>query len=178
MTATKATWSVVVVYGNPETREAAVGFCDQLVKRFWSEVEFDVSWWSTDRLQAGDSAQHAGRRAAEADLVIFALPKSGELDLEVKGWIERWVPERAEREGAVVGLLAPAASAETEAIEAQQYLRTVAHRAGMDYLTQVPASISHQIPESPESCTERARQVTSVLDEILNRREPPPRLSI
>jgi hypothetical protein len=38
----------------------------------------------------------------------------------------------------------------------------------MDYLTKVPLDISFSIPDSLESYTERACQVTSLLDDILH----------
>ncbi len=176
MTTAKATWSVVVVYDRPETRDTAVCFCDQLVQRFWTDYEFDVSWFEVKDLQEEASAQQAGRRATQADLLIFALPASGAVSAELQTWLETWANRRRDREGALVGLLAPESEKAMEAAETHNYLRQVAHRAGMDYLTQVPQSISWQIPESLDSCTERASQVTSVLDEILRQQTPPPRL--
>lgn len=174
----KATWTVVVVYDSPETRETAVSFCDQLVQKFWHDCEFDVSWWPTQKLQEGDSAHHARHRATEADLVIFALPPQAEISLDVQEWVESWVPERGEREGALVDLISARESgAEPGAAGTKRYLRHIAHRAGMDYLTQVPPSISWQAPESVDSCAERAQQVTSVLDEILHHQVAPPGLA-
>ena len=40
----KANWSVVIIYEDLPTREEAVKFSDGLVRRFWSEFEFDVGW--------------------------------------------------------------------------------------------------------------------------------------
>jgi hypothetical protein len=48
----------------------------------------------------------------------------------------------------------------------------------MDYLTEVPQELSHPIPESPESCAERACQVTSLLAEILQFPPSGPRLPL
>jgi hypothetical protein len=47
----------------------------------------------------------------------------------------------------------------------------------MDYLTQVPQDITFAIPDSLDSYTKRADQVTSLLDDILHRQPPPPHLS-
>ena len=178
MKTAKGAWSVVVIYETQETREAAVSFCDQLVQRFWHDFEFDVSWWETGKLQETASADQARRHATAADLVVFALPPDGEVAPEVQSWIDTWVAERGDREGAVVGLVEVKAHGSLEAAKGEQFLRSVAHRAGMDYLTQVPQSISWQIPESLESCTERARQVTHVLDDILHQPAPPPPIGL
>jgi hypothetical protein len=63
--------------------------------------------------------------------------------------------------------------------EAQKhrYLRQIAHRGSMDYLTQLPLSLSRLVPESLDSYTQRAVQVSSVLDEILHHQAPPPVLT-
>lgn len=178
MKTAKATWSVVVIYDNQETREVAVSFCDQLVQRFWQESEFDISWWATSKLQEPESAEYARRRATVADLVIFALPPQGDLGSQVRSWVDTWVIERGDREGAVVGLVNEKSHARVQSAKGEQFLRRMAHRAGMDYLTHVPQSISWQIPESLESCTERARQVTHVLDDILHQPTPPPAIGL
>jgi len=44
----------------------------------------------------------------------------------------------------------------------------------MDYVTEVPQNLCEPIPGSPESCSERAETVTSVLDEILHRPQSRP----
>jgi hypothetical protein len=59
----------------------------------------------------------------------------------------------------------------------QYYLRQLAHGSAMDYLTQVPQSISRSIPESLDFYTQRAGQVTHVLDEILHQQPLPPVLT-
>jgi hypothetical protein len=46
----------------------------------------------------------------------------------------------------------------------------------MDYLNHVPQDISLSIPESLDSYTQRADQVTSLLDDILHQQVPPPPL--
>lgn len=170
----QAAWTVVVVYENAETRETAMAFCDRLVERFWNKFEFDVSWWSFDLLEHRESTREASEKAVEAALVVFATRPEGEMPRHVRAWVERWLPRRGDREGAVVGLVGPGAGERGLMEDRPLYLRSVALRAGMDYLTQVPQSIAHYLPDYVESCTQRAHQMTSVLDEILHQHQPPP----
>jgi hypothetical protein len=166
----KATWYVTAFYEDAETRESAMAFCDILVKRFWSHFEFDVSWWSFASLQDPGSAGEAARKAAGADFVIFSMRAASEAPLGVQEWVEAWLHQRGSREGALVGL---AGSANPCVEKAQLYLRQVAHRAGMDYLTEVPQDMPRLIAESPDLFTQRAQQVTTVLNEILHPPPPP-----
>jgi len=168
----KASWSVVVIYDDLPTREEAVKFSDVLVRRFWSEYEFDVGWWSVRDLEKPERALTAAAKAAKADLLVFALKPEGELPDCVFAWIDRWIEKRGEREGALAGLLDPAAGPNGIATEKYLYLRSLAHRTGMDYLMQVPENMVRTIPDSIDSYAERASTRSSVLDEILNRPLP------
>lgn len=174
----KSIWQVLVVYEDTRTREETVHVCDLLVERSWSRCRFDINWCSFSMLQESLPAREAIEKAIPADLVIFALKPEGEIPERVKVWIESWLELRGKREGRLVGLRDPGPGLSARTPEKYLYLRNVAHRAGMDYLTHVPETIGRAIPDSLESCSERADRVTSVLDEILHQKTlpAPPRL--
>jgi hypothetical protein len=169
----KAAWSVVVVYEDATARERAVDFCDQLVQRFWARFEFDVGWWSFGMLQQEPAATEAVEKAAKADLVLLASGLPGDFPVAVEGWVEAWLRRRGDREGLLAGLIDSGGGASGQEARKHNYLRRVAHRAAMDYLTQVPHSLWRSIPESLDSYSERAGLVGSVLDEILHHPAPP-----
>jgi hypothetical protein len=166
--------SVTVVYEDEGRRQEAMQLCDRLVERFWAGGALEVNWCSFEELGAPDSAEEALRKASQADVVVFAACSQNGLPLEVSHWIERWLAQRGSREGILVGLLAPGASGEVA--ERHLHLRKIAHRGGMDYLTGLPEYVAHHIPDSFESCHERAHRVTNVLDEILHHPPRPPHL--
>ncbi len=170
----KATWSVVVIFEDMATRDAAVGFCDRLVERFWAKCKFDVSWWSFGLLHEPEAAMEAVSKAAAADLVICTAGPEGEMPSHVVDWVENWLRQRGEREGILVGLLEHGAELGGSTGSRHVWLRQIAHRAGMDYLTQVPQGIGYPMPNSLESCVERAHVVTPVLEEILHQHALPP----
>jgi len=159
----KVNRSIAVVYENTLARQRAVEFCDDLIKRFWAQDTFDVGWWSFSELEETEASAKAAEMASEAEVVIFAVHADGELAPEVMAWIESWLQRRGDREGALVGLTECAAEKSLKHI----FLRSVAHRGGMDYFTEMPCSRVESIPDSLEYCAERARQVTGVLEEIL-----------
>jgi hypothetical protein len=168
----KANWSVAIIYDDIPAREAAVKFSDNLVRRFWSECEFEVGWWSIRDLDQPESARASAEKAAKADVLVFALNPEGELADSFFTWVDLWIGKRGEREGALAGLLDPAAGPNGVATKKYLYLRSLAHRAGMDYLMQVPENMVQTIPDSIDSYAERASTRTSVLDEILTRPLP------
>jgi hypothetical protein len=175
--APKAALSVVVIYEDSAAREQAVDFCDQLVKRFWAGFEFEMNWWSFSLLQANPAAMDAAEKAAHADLVVVASMQPQDFPRGVKSWIESWLGRRGDREGILAGLVGPVPGGSGSAPAKHLYLRQVAHRGGMDYLTQVPQGISHATPQPLDFYTARAALVSGVLDEILHHRTPPPTLT-
>jgi hypothetical protein len=172
----KTTRSVVVIHESPETRSVAMAFCDCLVQRFWATFDFDPAWWAFEALNDSGTARAAAAKAADAALVLFAVTPGRPLPAEVKSWVDLWLSQRGDREGLLIGLVGVEERPSPKAAEIHLYLRSVAHRAGMDYLTEVPENLAPPVPESPESCADRAREVTSLLHEILHKPPPPPPL--
>ena len=173
---TKAAWSVVVVYEDSATREQAVVFCDQLVGRFWERFEFEVSWWTFAMLSQAATAKEATEHAERANLIIVSATPEGDFPAHIKGWIEACLRLRGEREGLLAGLIGPSAIPCGWEGDRHNYLRNAAHRGAMDYLTQLPHDIAHEAPDSIDSYTRRAEQMTSLLDGILHQQAPPPHL--
>src|SRR6266436_4988413 len=123
-----ATKSIAVVYEDAEARQIAVNFCDNLVKRFWDQFEFDVSWWSFDSLTSEESAKEAAKQAIVADFLVFATRFSERTPRHLKNWIEMWLSQRGEHEGALVSLPSAQAFPNFETSAMSLYLRSVAHR--------------------------------------------------
>jgi len=170
---------VIVVYESTTAREGAAHFCGELAGQYSNEPEFHIEWWPfTLVAEAGQCGELAGK-AAGADFVVFAVSPQGDLPRELKLWIEDWLAKRGEREGTLVGLMEQHPSPFEIASLKEIYLRHVAHRAGLDYLSHVPPRKSKTLPDSLDSYQQRAGQITSVLDEILHSppsSTPPPAL--
>lgn len=174
----KRAWSVVVVFEDAATRGQAVEVCDHLVKRFWTDCEMAVSWWSWDMLEQLAPAHEAIQKAAEADLLIFAVRTEKDFPTPLQEWVETWLAMRGERDGALMSFFGKEAEAGGTLTERHAYLRQVAHRGGMDYLTEAPQNLSFLIPDSLDWYATRAESVTSVLDEILHTHGTPPQIVV
>ena len=158
---------VVVIYESPAIREHAVRFCERLVDEQKS-VALEMNWLPFHLLGRPELASDAVQKASEADVVVFAMSASGDLPDEIKLWIERWLNKRGEREGALVGLLNREEPHEMASFR-EIYLRHIARRAGMDYLSRGAPTARKAMPDSIDSFSERAGRMTSVLDNILHK---------
>src|SRR5690349_3201775 len=99
----KANWSVAIIYENPQAREAAVAFCDALVRKFWATHDFDLNWIPFELLEDRESAKLSASKAAKADLLLFAMGMDRGVPLHIGCWNESWVAHRADREGVLIG---------------------------------------------------------------------------
>ena len=159
---------VVVVYETSAIREHAVRFCERLAQENASTALSEMNWWSFHLLSDPVSANDAVQKAAGADVIVFAMKAGGDLPDEIKLWIEKWLNKRGEREGALFGLLAREEGPYEVAAFREIYLRNIALRAGMDYLSHAAPTASRAMPDSLDSFNRRAGQVTSVLNNILH----------
>jgi hypothetical protein len=128
-------------------------------------------------LDQAPATNEAADRAAQADLIVFCAAPDGDFPLHIKGWVETWLRHRGDREGMLIGLMGPSEEALGGEGHKHHYLRNVAHRGAMDYLTHIPQDMA-RISDSLDSYTIRADEVTSVLDDILHQQMPPPTLLV
>ena len=166
-------WSVVVLYEDAATRQRAMKVCDHLVQQFWAEVEFKFHWWRTDFLEDDTMAATAAADAGNADFIVVSSSAERELSPFVKNWFETWIAQRQGREGAFVDLTETGAVSAAHVQHNKIFLRNVAHRAAMDYLTKVPSVINGKLPAggSPPAvnmsttarCTARLRAAVHVV---------------
>lgn len=164
----------MVVYETPAIREHAVRFCERLSEEKDCAPVSEVNWWTFHVLGNAIAGGDAARKAADADVVVFAMHAKGDMPEEIKWWIETWLNKRGEREGALVGLLVREEARHDAAPFREIYLRNIALRAGMDYLSHAAPTAPKAIPDSLDSFSQRAGQMTSVLDKILHKRPNTP----
>ena len=163
---------IVVVYENSSRREHAMSFCDDSLRQHPGQPAPEIEWCPMSLLSDAREASHAAARAALADLVVFAVA-GNELPHDLLSWTERWLNKREDREGAVVGLIEPQSDPCGAPSLMELFLRNVAHRAGMDYVSHTTPTESRSIPDSLDSYNRRAGHVTAVLDQILRKRPSP-----
>jgi hypothetical protein len=174
-TKSKETWSVTVLYEDTDNRQRAMQVGDHLMRQFWSEIEFDFNWWRLGFLEDPVLARQAGRHLADADVVILALSQAGELAAGLKRWLEEHLEVRPVRTGAFIVLFDQADTASPFGSPKDRYLRALAQRYGMDYLTEAPTALPGRLPDSLDGFSQRAEEHTTIIEKILTHL-PPPRM--
>ena len=162
-------WSVVVVYEDVSTRESAMAVCDQLVKQFWPEIEFKFLWWRTDFLEDDGMAATAGENATQADFIIFCGGPEHPLSLRMRQWFQ-WSLQRNGQDLALIDLTDTGAGG--HAREKATYLREIARRGRVDYLTNSAADEMSPEPELPAD-TLPLLAASTMFDRILSQANGP-----
>lgn len=164
----KEQWRVVVVCEDESNHDRAIALSHELVNRFWSEFEFEFQWWQFNNLFDSAHAIKAAEAAAEADMIVVAANAGDDFPEPIKSWCKAWLKLRNSREGAVVGLIGTPDKPARPSDAKHHYLHELAHRAEMDFLSELGPVLSHKVPESLEWFHKRAGQVGSTLDSILH----------
>ena len=170
---------VLVLYENPAAREQAVKFCGEFTSQSNVALQPRVRFCAFDSLNVPAKSAEALSDAVDSSLIVFAVNSAGDLPLAVKLWAESWLGKRGEREGELIGLVLDGATGPCDiACLKEVYLRHLAHRAGMDYLSHFPRMNPRALPDSLDAFSQRSGQMTSVLDEILCTHFVPPSISL
>ena len=169
-------WLALVVCEEELSHARALSICEHLTRKFWGDIEFTFSWWLFTNLEYAVNAEEAAHVAVEADMIFFATQPQGDFPDSVISWIGTWASRRGNRDGALVWITgdenAPGGGTR------QLYLRQVAHRAGMDFLSELPESLAPVLPDSPEWFANRASAMGTVMDGILKQTGSPPGLAL
>lgn len=159
--------AVAVVYEDTLTRDRALSVCDELVRQFWAEVDFEITWWREGYLADSNIAMAAASSAINADLIVFSAHAEGELSAGLKTWIETWLDKRGDREGVLIGLIGTPQDAITGIDLKHRYLTQIAERGKLDYLSSILPMTPQSAQDSIGSIHRRAEKITSILAEIL-----------
>ena len=160
-------WSILVAFHDSDAQRRAMQVCDNMVARFWPDMDLQVHWCSFNQLTDANHARDAAARAAGAKIVIVSTHADAGLPSEVGAWLDEWCRQRHGREGALIGLVEGAPNCPGCEL-AQDHLRNAAHRAGMDYLTHEPACAPEPLPDEVNWFNSKAAEVGSVLGEMLD----------
>lgn len=125
----------VIVYEDANAYVRALNMYLHLVVHLRREVPFHFSWWSFDQLLDAPTAEQARQSVAKADLVVFSAKPAANWPRSFKAWLESWALPQRKRLGAIGALLTSAAGAKTGERGRLTYLKKVATRLHVDFLS-------------------------------------------
>jgi hypothetical protein len=157
--------NIVVLYDDRASRDHVLRIRDHLTEQFGSELEVVCSWWRFDFLADTTFGAAAADQVEKADVVLFAIHSATKLPGYVQSWAEKAFSKS--RQGHCLLALLGGDDTDVEVHEIDDFLTTLAMRAGFDYLG---ASALGVMPSelARRSIAHRAFTRTSVMDDILS----------
>ncbi|MBI4664328.1 MAG: hypothetical protein HY735_36490 [Verrucomicrobia bacterium] len=131
--------NVVIAYDTFESGLTAAQLYQHTIQNFSADYLFEVAFWRFEVLCIPFIADRAAAEAAQADMIILAVDNGEKLPDEIRDWIEKWVIHKPGRDSALVFVSRNPAPERRAAVANQAYLRDIALRGEMTFLTDLNA---------------------------------------
>ena len=165
---TEGWFSVVVAYEDRHARDRMVHIYDNVTAGLADEIELHFTWWRFDLLTDPELFAEAVRSAVEAEMIVFSAHAGSEFPRQVRKWVDVWTKQRANRSGALAALIGLDEDARSGITPRHLYLRQVAERAQMDYLSHAVVPLPDEQRVSVDSILNRAATSSHLLEDILH----------
>lgn len=160
--------NLTIIYEDLLTLEWAGQVCDQVTAFIDRDCLASNSWRVSD-LADPKVLQDAVCAAARADVIVLSLHDAEELPLNLRVWMEGWLPRRDLPVGALITLIGVAEETKASSLRSRRHLEAIGRRAGMDLLLEErwPQPVSPEVADS-ERDGGRANVMLSNLDNSAN----------
>jgi hypothetical protein len=121
------------VYQDSVTRDWAMQTCHRATQ-LAGEERVQNTWFSANSLSDPKNLLEAVRAALAADVIVISVYAVDELPVDLRAWIDAWLPRRQPRMGALAAVIGVAEPLETRSVRTLEYLQAVAHKAQLDFI--------------------------------------------
>jgi len=137
---------VLILYEDFAAGRRANDTCRFLTTQLGDEFELRSGMWKFEMLRHPKLAEIATGEALEADAIIVAARGVAPLPAEVTSWIDRWLPLRDKRAGALIALIGGSMNPGHSLPAAYACLQKAAATANMDFLPHVLPFTNEETP--------------------------------
>ncbi|MGD0743866.1 MAG: hypothetical protein ABSA45_01815 [Verrucomicrobiota bacterium] len=124
--------NVTTIHQDLATREWAAEMCNRLTQMAGSG-NIRVGSWSLSDLTQPEILVDAVHSAAHANVIVIAVSAADELPLDLRAWIDLWLPLRTGG-GALVALMGLPGEPGHQVPRTREHLRAVASKSGLAFL--------------------------------------------
>jgi hypothetical protein len=131
----KPSLQILIIYEDYLTGNCALRTCDRLLQRFRRNTDCHTTSWKFELLRLPKLKKMAADEAVAADMIVVSAHAHSELPIEVKDWMDLWLPSKQTSGSALVALLhcSELQLQATCELPTETYLRKCASCAKLDY---------------------------------------------
>jgi hypothetical protein len=123
-----------VLYQDDQTRQWAQEV-HTLARKLVGKNSLSPTWWNIQVLNEPAVLAGAVSTAMHSDIVVIAMHGEAALPLAFYYWADAWLPHRYQQPGALLALLGLPEQPRGKPERIREYLRTLAHRGGLDFMS-------------------------------------------
>jgi hypothetical protein len=138
--------NVTGVYQDDVTRSWAVDTCRR-ASHLAGEEHIRDSWFIATSLSDPETLREAVQSALAADVIVISIYAVDELSLDLRVWIDTWLPRRLSRAGALAAVIGAAEPLGSRFARTYGFLEEVARKAELDFIPhERPLPASSAVP--------------------------------
>lgn len=127
---------VAVIYQDTQTREWIRHTCARVSGQV-PAVPLQSSWWKLDCLEDPNILLGAIKATARAEVIMVALYAMETVPYCLLRWHEGWLERRERQEGVLLAMIGNPPSPVTDAATIRNYLKDLASRAGLHFMSRI-----------------------------------------
>ncbi len=164
--------NVMILYEDFGTGLRAKRSLDLLPEQLRANAKLSTKLWRIELLADPLLSEQAAMEAGAADVIILSVHGQRSLSAEVQAWLSSWLRHRR-REACALGVLLDSRQDSTGSEKPiVSYLQQVANVAGADLFYSFSDAPGTDLDPAMEKINQRARQSSTVLEEMLSRSAP------
>jgi len=159
------TLNIVGVYQDVASRSWAMQTC-QRATLLAGEKRVQDLWFNAHSLSDTGILLEAIRAVLVADVIVISVYAENELPIGLYVWVQAWLPRRLSRRGVLAALVAVPEPPDSTSVRTMKYLRAVAHKGKLDFISQERKRLASSIASSMKLIAEHGGTDAPALQEL------------
>jgi len=159
------TLNIVGVYQDVASRSWAMQTC-QRATLLAGEKRVQDLWFNAHSLSDTGILLEAIRAVLVADVIVISVYAENELPIGLYVWVQAWLPRRLSRRGVLAALVAVPEPPDSASVRTMKYLRAVAHKGKLDFISQERKRLASSIASSMKLIAEHGGTDAPALQEL------------
>jgi hypothetical protein len=159
------TLNIVGVYQDVASRSWAMQTC-QRATLLAGEKRVQDLWFNAHSLSDTGILLEAIRAVLVADVIVISVYAENELPIGLYVWVQAWLPRRLSRRGVLAALVAVPEPPDSTSVRTMKYLRAVAHKGKLDFISQEGKRLASSIASSMKLIAEHGGTDVPALQEL------------
>lgn len=132
----RPTCRIVIVYEDRATLDRACLLYQKVKDALDNDLNFECARWRLDTIERPADRMRSAHEAERAHVIIFSIHGDGGPSAFLREWINAWLPEKSDKDIALVALLDERSAPKRGTVEVRDWLEEIALDHGVDFFAE------------------------------------------